>query len=53
MTGHAERDGVPEYDWASLADATSTTAFYMGAKTFADMLPRLLAAGGLDQARPR
>lgn len=51
VTGHSESDRVPEYDWASLADATSTTAFYMGAKTFADMVPRLLAAG-LDPDTP-
>ena len=51
VTGHAERGGAPEHHWASLADRQATTVFYMGARTFADMLPRLIA-GGLDPSTP-
>jgi uroporphyrin-III C-methyltransferase / precorrin-2 dehydrogenase / sirohydrochlorin ferrochelatase len=51
VTGHAERGGAPEHHWASLADRQATTVFYMGARTFADMLPRLIA-GGLDPNTP-
>ena len=51
VTGHAERGGAPEHHWASLADRQATTVFYMGARTFADMLPRLIA-GGLDPDTP-
>jgi uroporphyrin-III C-methyltransferase/precorrin-2 dehydrogenase/sirohydrochlorin ferrochelatase len=51
VTGHAERGGAPEHPWASLADRQATTVFYMGARTFAEMLPRLIA-GGLDPNTP-
>jgi uroporphyrin-III C-methyltransferase / precorrin-2 dehydrogenase / sirohydrochlorin ferrochelatase len=51
VTGHSGLDQLPDYDWAGLADAGATTVLYMGRSTFADMLPRLLAAG-LDPQTP-
>lgn len=45
VTGHAQSGAAPAHDWASLACEDVTTVFYMGARTFADMLPRMLAAG--------
>jgi uroporphyrin-III C-methyltransferase/precorrin-2 dehydrogenase/sirohydrochlorin ferrochelatase len=51
VTGHAEAGGAPAHDWPSLADPWTVTAFYMSARTFADMLPKLIAAG-LDPATP-
>jgi uroporphyrin-III C-methyltransferase/precorrin-2 dehydrogenase/sirohydrochlorin ferrochelatase len=51
VTGHAESGDVPAHDWPSLADPWTITAFYMSARTFADMLPKLITAG-LDPATP-
>jgi len=51
VTGHADTGRAPAHDWASLADPQTTTAFYMGARTFAAMLPELIA-GGLDPDTP-
>ena len=51
VTGHSEAGGAPEHDWPSLADPWAVTVFYMSARTFADMLPKLIAAG-LDPATP-
>jgi uroporphyrin-III C-methyltransferase/precorrin-2 dehydrogenase/sirohydrochlorin ferrochelatase len=51
VTGHAEAGGAPAHDWPSLADPWTITAFYMSARTFTDMLPKLIAAG-LDPATP-
>jgi uroporphyrin-III C-methyltransferase/precorrin-2 dehydrogenase/sirohydrochlorin ferrochelatase len=51
VTGHGERGALPDYDWASLADAGTTTVLYMAGKTFAEMLPKLIAAG-LDPETP-
>lgn len=51
VTGHAESGHAPEHDWAQLADPWTTTVFYMGARTLAEMMPKLLAAG-LDPATP-
>ena len=51
VAGHAQAGGAPAHDWPSLADPWTVTAFYMSARTFADMLPKLLAAG-LDPATP-
>src|SRR6185436_7821915 len=51
VTGHSEAGGAPAHDWPSLADPWTVTAFYMSARTFADMLPKLIAAG-LDPATP-
>ncbi len=45
VTGHAENGQAPDYDWQLIADPWTTTVFYMGGRTFAAMLPRLLAAG--------
>src|SRR6185436_17968893 len=50
-TGHAEAGGAPAHDWPSLADPWTITAFYMSARTFGEMLPKLIAAG-LDPATP-
>ena len=52
VTGHSEAGGPPAHDWPSLADPSTVTVFYMSARTFADMLPKLIAAG-LDPARRR
>jgi uroporphyrin-III C-methyltransferase/precorrin-2 dehydrogenase/sirohydrochlorin ferrochelatase len=51
VTGHAENGQAPEHDWPRLADPWTTTVFYMGGRTFAQMLPKLLAAG-LDPDTP-
>ena len=51
VTGHSEAGAAPAHDWPSLADPWTITAFYMSARTFADMLPKLIAAG-LDPATP-
>ena len=51
VTGHSESGHAPEHDWAQLADPWTTTVFYMGARTLAEMMPKLLAAG-LDPATP-
>lgn len=45
VTGHARSGRAPQHDWASLARDDVTTVFYMGARTFAEMLPQMLAAG--------
>ncbi len=50
-TGHAKEGGVPEHDWASLADPWATTVLYMGARTVSATLQRLLDAG-LDPETP-
>lgn len=45
VTGHAKSGRAPQHDWASLARDDVTTVFYMGARTFAEMLPQMLSAG--------
>jgi uroporphyrin-III C-methyltransferase/precorrin-2 dehydrogenase/sirohydrochlorin ferrochelatase len=45
ITGHTEAGGPPACNWAGLADSQTVTVFYMGAGTFARMLPELIAAG--------
>ena len=45
VTGHAQSGAAPDHDWASLARSDVTTVFYMGARTFAQMLPQMRAAG--------
>ena len=45
ITGHTKDGGLPACDWASVADPQTVTVFYMGAGTFARMLPELIAAG--------
>jgi uroporphyrin-III C-methyltransferase/precorrin-2 dehydrogenase/sirohydrochlorin ferrochelatase len=45
VTGHATSGRAPDHDWAALARQDVTTVFYMGARTFAEMLPQMLAAG--------
>jgi uroporphyrin-III C-methyltransferase/precorrin-2 dehydrogenase/sirohydrochlorin ferrochelatase len=51
VTGHSEKGIAPEHDWQGLSDPWTTTVFYMGSRTFAEMLPKMLAAG-LDPATP-
>lgn len=51
VTGHSVAGRAPDHDWATLADPWTTTVFYMGARTFSEMLPSLLSAG-LDPATP-
>jgi uroporphyrin-III C-methyltransferase / precorrin-2 dehydrogenase / sirohydrochlorin ferrochelatase len=45
ITGHTEAGGPPACNWASMADPQTVTVFYMGAGTFARILPELIAAG--------
>ena len=51
ITGHTEAGGPPACNWASVADPQTVTVFYMGAGTFARVLPELIAAG-LPPATP-
>jgi uroporphyrin-III C-methyltransferase / precorrin-2 dehydrogenase / sirohydrochlorin ferrochelatase len=51
VTGHSESGHAPDHNWAQLADPWTTTVFYMGGRTFAEMLPKLIAAG-LDGDTP-
>lgn len=51
VTGHTESGHAPEHDWQQLADAWTTTVFYMGARTLHEMLPKLQSAG-LDPKTP-
>lgn len=51
VTGHGQDGLAPEHDWAALAASGVTTVYYMGGSTFAQMLPKLLAAG-LDPDTP-
>jgi uroporphyrin-III C-methyltransferase/precorrin-2 dehydrogenase/sirohydrochlorin ferrochelatase len=51
ITAHTEAGGPPACNWASVADPQTVTVFYMGAGTFARMLPELIAAG-LPPATP-
>jgi uroporphyrin-III C-methyltransferase / precorrin-2 dehydrogenase / sirohydrochlorin ferrochelatase len=51
VTGHAKDADVPNHDWTSLADPVATTVFYMGGRTFAAKLQRLLKAS-LDPESP-
>lgn len=51
VTGHRERDGALDLNWASLADPDTTLAIYMGASTIDQMSAALIAAG-LDADTP-
>jgi uroporphyrin-III C-methyltransferase/precorrin-2 dehydrogenase/sirohydrochlorin ferrochelatase len=52
VTGHAASGKLPDdIDWASLADATATTAVYMPLKTIGELVKNAIAAG-LDPATP-
>jgi uroporphyrin-III C-methyltransferase / precorrin-2 dehydrogenase / sirohydrochlorin ferrochelatase len=51
VTGHELSGQAPDHDWTQLADPWTTTVFYMGGRTFAEMLPKLIAAG-LDPTTP-
>lgn len=52
VTGHARGGALPEdMDWASLSDASATTAIYMPAGTLSALTKRAIAAG-LDPATP-
>lgn len=51
VTGTDQDGCIPEHDWSALADPWATSVFYMGARTFAALLPKLLAAG-LDPDTP-
>lgn len=51
VTGHARDGGLPELDWASLADQSVTTVVYMPGRTLAQLSERAIAAG-LDPATP-
>lgn len=45
VTGHRERDGALDLNWASLADPDTTLVVYMGASTLAQISAELIAAG--------
>ncbi len=52
ITGHTKDGGLPtDLDWASLADAATTTAIYMPTKTLAALVARAIAEG-LDPTTP-
>ncbi|MBV8790656.1 MAG: uroporphyrinogen-III C-methyltransferase [Pseudolabrys sp.] len=52
VTGHARDGKLPgDIDWAAIADALTTTAVYMPAKTIGQFVAAALAAG-LDPATP-
>jgi uroporphyrin-III C-methyltransferase/precorrin-2 dehydrogenase/sirohydrochlorin ferrochelatase/uroporphyrin-III C-methyltransferase len=45
VTGHRERDGALDLNWASLADPDTTLVIYMGASTIDLMSAKLIGAG--------
>jgi len=45
VTGHAQKGGEPELDWAALATANHTVVVYMGLSTAPMIAERLIAAG--------
>jgi len=51
VTGHRERDGALDLNWASLADPDTTLVIYMGALTIEQVSAELIAAG-LDADTP-
>ena len=52
VTGHAQDGALPDdLDWASIADASATTAIYMPMRTF-PLLAEKALAHGLDPATP-
>jgi uroporphyrin-III C-methyltransferase/precorrin-2 dehydrogenase/sirohydrochlorin ferrochelatase len=51
VTDPGEPGSTLEHDWASLADPRVATAWHVAARSFAEMLPKLIAAG-LDPETP-
>lgn len=52
VTGHSRHGELPDdLDWARIADSKTTTIFYMGGRTAAEIAAKL-AAAGMDQATP-
>lgn len=46
ITGHSRHGGLPtDVDWRSVADPHTTTVFYMGGRTAAQIADRLMAEG--------
>ena len=46
VTGHSKNGGIPEdMDWDAIADPSSTTVFYMGARNAPHIAERLIAKG--------
>jgi uroporphyrin-III C-methyltransferase len=45
VTGHRERDGALDLNWASLADPDTTLVIYMGASTIDQVGAELIASG--------
>jgi uroporphyrin-III C-methyltransferase/precorrin-2 dehydrogenase/sirohydrochlorin ferrochelatase len=46
VTGHARDGSLPhDLDWRGIADAETTTVFYMGGRTAPEIANRLLAEG--------
>jgi uroporphyrin-III C-methyltransferase / precorrin-2 dehydrogenase / sirohydrochlorin ferrochelatase len=49
VTGHSRNGELPsDLDWAGIADARTTTVFYMGGRTAGDISGRLIAGGMLS-----
>lgn len=52
VTGHSRNGELPkDLDWAGIADAGTTTVFYMGGRTAGDIAARL-AENGMDPSTP-
>jgi uroporphyrin-III C-methyltransferase/precorrin-2 dehydrogenase/sirohydrochlorin ferrochelatase len=51
VTGHSRDGALPELDWKSIADPSTTTAIYMPTRTLESLVSQALAAG-LDPATP-
>lgn len=45
LTGHGAAGGLPEHDWAALAQGGGTLAIYMGAQTLPGLAAHLIEAG--------
>ncbi|QOG05627.1 hypothetical protein IGS74_13600 [Aureimonas sp. OT7] len=45
VTGHSQKGALPELDCSCLADAATTTIFYMAVRTAGDLAERLIASG--------
>lgn len=50
ITGHSRKGVLPnDVDWSAVADPTTTTVFYMGGRTAAEIKTRLLFEGMIGQ----
>lgn len=52
VTGHSKRGGLPEdIDWRAIADPSTTTIFYMGGRTAAEIASKLINEGMTETTR--